>query len=101
MTQTTNIGLKKPAGTDAVNISDLNENADKIDAAIGKTFIATLLAGETTVAFTDDAISTSSTVDPYTDKYGVNPEEMTIEGHTLTMTFSTQPENLGVKVVIK
>lgn len=34
-TQTPNLDLKKPAGTDYVRIGDFNANADKLDAAIG------------------------------------------------------------------
>lgn len=34
MKTTTNYGLKKPDGTDLVNIEDLNYNADKIDATL-------------------------------------------------------------------
>lgn len=34
MQVTTNLGLKKPEGTDVVNIDDLNYNADKIDIEI-------------------------------------------------------------------
>ena len=35
-TTTPNLGLKKPEVTDRVNVSDLNENADLLDAIIGK-----------------------------------------------------------------
>ncbi len=31
---TTNYNLKKPEGTDFINVQDLNDNADKIDTAI-------------------------------------------------------------------
>jgi hypothetical protein len=35
-TTTTNLGLRKPATTDVVNVStDINDNMDKIDAAVG------------------------------------------------------------------
>lgn len=34
MNYTQNYNLKKPAGSDVINIQDLNENADKIDTAI-------------------------------------------------------------------
>ncbi|NPV52230.1 MAG: hypothetical protein HPY71_01755 [Firmicutes bacterium] len=37
MQTTSNYGLKKPDGTDVVNISDLNYNADQIDAALTPT----------------------------------------------------------------
>ena len=35
-TTTSNLGLKKPEVADRVNVSDLNENADLLDAIIGK-----------------------------------------------------------------
>lgn len=35
-TTTPNLGLKKPEVSDRVNVSDLNENADLLDAIIGK-----------------------------------------------------------------
>nr|DAK80929.1 MAG TPA: hypothetical protein [Caudoviricetes sp.] len=35
MTETTNLGLKKPGAADNVAIADLNANADKLDAIIG------------------------------------------------------------------
>lgn len=34
MQTTTNFGLKKPEGTDYINVNDLNENADKIDTEL-------------------------------------------------------------------
>lgn len=36
MQYTTNFNLKKPDGTDTLNIGDLNDNADAIDAALAK-----------------------------------------------------------------
>lgn len=35
-TYTTNLNLKKPAGTDAADIGDINDNMDKIDAGVVK-----------------------------------------------------------------
>lgn len=34
MQTTTNFGLKKPEGTDYINVNDLNENTDKIDTEL-------------------------------------------------------------------
>lgn len=38
-TSTTKLGLIKPDFTDVVDISDLNSNADDIDAAVGSTIV--------------------------------------------------------------
>lgn len=35
MDNTPRLNLKKPAGLEYVNVADLNENSDKIDAAVG------------------------------------------------------------------
>lgn len=34
MNYTTNYNLKKPVGSDVINVEDFNDNADSIDAAI-------------------------------------------------------------------
>lgn len=52
MKTTQNYGLKKPDQTDAVNIDDLNTNADKIDAELAKRMEKTGAATNATVAFT-------------------------------------------------
>lgn len=39
-TTTTKLGLTKPAYTDVVDVADLNDNADKLDAAAGFTIVA-------------------------------------------------------------
>lgn len=39
-TTTTKLGLTKPAYTDIVDVADLNDNADKLDAAAGFTIVA-------------------------------------------------------------
>lgn len=51
MQETTNLKLKKPDLTDYVNVGDLNENADKIDAAVTtqKDALTTHLADDATV----------------------------------------------------
>ena len=39
---TTNLNLKKPDGTENINIADINNNMDTIDAAIGTTSTGTI-----------------------------------------------------------
>lgn len=52
MNTTSNLHLKKPSGTDPIDISVLNENADTLDAFAGET--NTALAGkQDTLAFDD------------------------------------------------
>lgn len=47
MTYTTYLNLKKPDTTDLVDVADLNDNSDTIDAAIGdvETILENLING--------------------------------------------------------
>lgn len=62
---------------------------------------ATLTAGQTTVTFTNAAITSTALIDIYTDTFGVNPTNATQSETTLTLTFSAQQNDLSVKAVIK
>ena len=58
----------------------------------------TLTAGNTSITLSNAAITTTSTLDIYTDVYGVNPKTVTVANGSVTMTFDGQNSNLGVKV---
>lgn len=58
----------------------------------------TLTAGNTSVTLSDAAITTSSTIDVYTDTFGVNPTAITVATGSVTLTFPAQASNVGVKV---
>lgn len=81
----------------------LEEKMEELDEKIeniSKSFTGTLLAGKTEIIFTDNVINESSTIDIYSSVYGVSPKNMTISGHTLTLTFKAQDVDVDVKVVI-
>lgn len=80
MQATTNLGLKKPETNEFVNISDLNENADMIDLAIGK--MKPLDADITVYVSTTGSDTTG-------DGTSENPYE------TITYALRTVPKNLG------
>ena len=63
--------------------------------------LGTLQAGETMLSITSSLIKSSSTIDVYTDKYGVNPITVNVENNLITMTFLKQETDVKVKVVIK
>ena len=63
MTYTTNYNLKKPDTTDLVKVSDLNDNADKIDNALKNN--ATAIAGKEDVSNKVTAIDNTSTDTQY------------------------------------
>lgn len=54
--------------------------------------------GETTLIFTDAAITGDSMIDIYTTVFGVIPSAMEQNENTLTLTFDVQTEAVGVKV---
>ena len=66
----------------------------------------TLTAGNTSIIFTNDAITTSSTIqyfiEPPTNTYdgSIRPLTATVDTGSITLTFAAQQSNIGVKVVI-
>lgn len=62
--------------------------------------IDTLTAGSTTLVISDVRILASSTVDIYTDVFGVNPTNAVLSDGYITLTFDIQENDLGVKVRI-
>lgn len=61
---------------------------------------STLSTGSTTVTFTNEAITTNSTIDVYTSVFGVNPTDITLSAGSMTITFDAQDADIGVKVRI-
>ena len=58
----------------------------------------TLVAGQTSITLSDASITTSSTIDYYTDTFGVNPTNVSVVTGAITLTFDSQASDLGVKV---
>lgn len=73
-------------------INELNGKVYQVEVS------GTLSAGSTSIGFLDAAITTSSVIDIYTDKWGVNPESVTVATGSVTLTFEAQASDLGVKV---
>lgn len=60
--------------------------------------IGTLPAGETSITLSNAAITTDSTIDYYTNVFGVNPTNVSVANGSVTLTFDSQASDLGVKV---
>lgn len=58
----------------------------------------TLTTGSTSLTLSDASITTSSTLDIFTEKYGLSPEAVAVASGSVTMTFEAQDSNIGVKV---
>ena len=73
-------------------INELNGKVYEVEIS------GTLFAGSTTIGFLDAAITTSSVIDIYTNKYGVSPDSVTVSTGRIDMTFPEHASDLGVKV---
>ena len=67
----------------------------------GTLLLTKLYTGETTVTITDSSITQDSTFDIYTDKYGVNPKNVTVDTGSITLEFKAQETDVNIKVVVK
>ena len=101
-------GLNAPTeDTQAANKAYVDENVNQIrdDLAtkepLHKILSATLVTGETTLTFTDDAITDNALIYIYTNVWGVQPSAVEQSGNTLTLTFDAQSADLGVKVEVR
>ena len=72
-----------------------------INEVKGTEITGTLTAGNTSITLQNAAITTTSTIDIYTDVFGISPESVSVATGEITITFEEQASDLGVKVVIK
>ena len=61
-------------------------------------FTDTLEAGETSLTIANAKITTDSTIDVYTDTFGVSPTNQVVTSGQIVLTFEVQEADLGVKV---
>ena len=75
--------------------------AGAIQEIYGLVLTDTLTAGSTTVTFSNQAITTNSTLDNiWTDVFGVMPTNAVFATGSLTLTFEARQSDMGVKVRI-
>ena len=77
-----------------------NEIQQSLQVA-GTLLLTKLYAEQTTVTITDSSITQDSTFDIYTDKYGVNPKNVTVDTGSITLEFKAQATDVNIKVVVK
>lgn len=98
----TQIGAKIAEGLTFSNLRTSNKQiVNAINEVKGTELSGTLLAGSTSLTLNDNSILTTSTVDIYADVYGVSPTAVTVAAGSITMTFSVQAQDVGIKVVVK
>lgn len=77
------------------------ENKDgKMSLSPIKEITGTLTAGNTSITLSDASITTESTIDVYTDTFGINPTAVSVSAGAVTLTFTAQSSNVKVKVRI-
>ena len=80
------------------NVKTVSGAINELLGNIGKDIIGTLTAGSTSITLSDNVITTTSTIDVYTDTFGVNPTNVVVATGSVTLTFEAQQSDLGVKV---
>ena len=60
--------------------------------------VGTLAAGATSITLSDASITLNSTIDLFTDTYGVNPSAISVAAGSITLTFTAQQAAVNVKV---
>ena len=104
VTVTRDEGTVTEAG-DNWDASNLNGMESRINSAFNTLaacgFVevtGTLLTGATTLVLSNASITSTSTLDVFTDVYGVSPTDMVATTGSVTLTFEAQESDLGVKV---
>lgn len=86
--------------TDGDSIDITWQNIPDIEKLIGTTVTGILESGQTSLTLLSDKITEDSTLDIYTDKYGVNPTDITVTTGQAVLTFESQSTDLKVKVKV-
>ena len=84
----------------AYYMNNLESRVNAAFAAMNIEATGTLIAGQTSLTIQDANILTTSTIDVYTDTYGISPETVTVATGSVTLTFEAQASDLGVKVKV-
>ena len=83
-----------------VTKTELNRAINGTSSSIGVEVAGVLQAGSTTLTIQNGLINTSSTIDVYTDKFGLCPKNIVISDKQVVLTFDAQSSNVSVKIRI-
>ena len=98
---TSQIAGKVAENTTYVNLKTTSKNiVGAVNEVNGTWLSGTLTAGQTSLTLSDASITTSSTIDYYTDAFGVSPTNVVVTTGQIVLTFPAQASDLGVKVRI-
>ena len=106
-----NTSITELLGNQTTMASKLTVNGQKIDTindllnliygSMDASVEGTLTAGETTITFTNSAITDDTSIEVYTDTFNVAPESVEVSDGSITIKFAQQETDLGVRVVFK
>lgn len=85
---------------DAFSAANMNDLEDRI-AKAHEVFTGVLVAGNTSITFTDASIKTNGIYNYYTSILGVEPEEKQVSEGSITLIFSPQEENMDVGLKVE
>ena len=96
------MATKAVAGTTFNNLKTTNKTVEgAINELCGLVLTATLTAGSTTLTFSNQAITTNSTLDNiWASVWGINPTNAVFASGSLTLTFETQSNDVDIRVRI-
>ena len=92
------MSAQKIVSEDALSAIASDIKAAIEERAIYTELTGTLSAGNTSLTLSNASITASSTIDYYTDYFGVNPVSISVSTGSVTLTFEAQDIDLGVKV---
>lgn len=78
----------------------INNNQKITDKLSGFKLTDYLSRNTATITFTDNRIKSSSLLEVYTSKFGVDPVDITVSGHSVTITFEPQDTGMDVGLVV-
>lgn len=81
---------------DSTEVTEVN-----LTDAIGTIITDTLVAGNTSITFTNALITTNSIIIPYADVYGVAPSAITVSVGSCVLTFDARQTNMLVGIQIR
>ena len=96
-----NIPLGCKAFAEEIGNKDFSRVGASVSAALvnlSNYVSATLTTGKTTLTFTNSAFGSTTGFRVQTNKWGVNPTDVSLSGTTLTLTFDKQDADVVVRV---
>lgn len=88
-----------------ISYANLNTSSKKLVGAINEVasgayteVTGTLTTGSTSITLSDASITTTSTIDIYTDVFGIQPTNAVVTSGQIVLTFLAQASDITVKV---